>query len=126
MPEYQNTDLGLHDRDGYLEARYLGTYSLERYRKQMELSTRACAEYGRSLLLVDITALQGFSPTTFERLELGTIKASLSRHLDRVAVIGTSKQIERNEFTTTVARNRGLLIEVFLDRGDALRWLLGA
>jgi hypothetical protein len=114
----------VHPRDDYLEARYLGTYSLQGYRRQIELTSRACNQYGKSLLLVDITDLQGYSPTTFERHEIGTIGASLSRHLDRVAMIGTSTQIERDEFATTVARNRGLSIETFLDRDAALRWLL--
>jgi hypothetical protein len=124
MPEYPSSEIRLEDRDAYLEARYVGTYSLERYRRQMELTARACIEYGKSLLLVDITRLVGYRPTTFERHEIGTIGATLSRLLDRVAMIGTSTQIERDEFATTVARNRGLSIETFVDRDAAIQWLL--
>ena len=118
-------EIDLIEREGYLEARYLGAYTLDRYKKQMEFSTRACAERDLSLLLVDISGLEAYRPTTMELHEIGVLGASLSRHLDRVAVLAKMEQIGPDPFETTVARNRGLSIRAFQDRGAALQWLLG-
>jgi hypothetical protein len=126
MPDSPPPDLELHERDGCLEARYLGTYSLERYKSQMERSTRACTEQGIARLLVDITDLVGYAPTTMERHEIGTAGAALSRHLEKVAVVATIEQLGPDTFATTVARNRGLSIQAFPDRDSALRWLIGS
>ena len=111
------------DGDSYLEARYLGSYSLPQYKVQMEISVRACTERKRDLLLVDITSLAGYHPTVMERHEIGILGAQLSRSLSKVAVLGTPEQI-RDSFAATVARNRGLAIQAFVDRAEALRWLL--
>src|SRR5262245_43271111 len=108
----------------HVEARYLGNYSLQRYKAQMELSARACAEGKRDRLLVDITSLDGYRPTVMERHEIGVLAASLSRTLSKVAVLGTPEQI-RDSYAATVARNRGLWVQAFVDRAEALRWLVG-
>ena len=118
------SDLDLQERDGYLEARYLGRYSLERYKSLMERSTKACTERGLPRLLVDISDLQGYAPTMMERHEIGVAGAALSREIERVAVIATLEQVGPHAFATTVARNRGLSVQVFPDRDAALRWLL--
>ncbi|HEX7899886.1 MAG TPA: hypothetical protein VF950_19105 [Planctomycetota bacterium] len=128
-------DLELVDRDGYVEARYLGTYALPRYLDQMARSVRACEERGRTLLLVDITDLQGYRPSTLERHQIGVTGAALSRGLSKVAALTTPEQVERNTdakvkpadsepFATTVARNRGLEIRAFVVRAAAVEWLL--
>ena len=109
---------------GYREARYLGAYALVRYKKQMELSVRACEEKGAKLLLVDIRSLTGFNPTIQERFEFGRYGAEISGKLDRVSVLGTSEQIPPEAFATLVARNRGLKIRAFIDRKAAVEWLL--
>jgi hypothetical protein len=123
VPEDSGTTVEVLERGSYVESRYLGTYSLDRYKTQMELSTRACLDRKVNLLLVDITDLAGFRPTTFERHAIGIHGASVSRSLSKVAVLGTREQIG-DGFSTTVARNRGLAIRAFLDRDEALRWLL--
>jgi hypothetical protein len=118
-------EIELHVHDRYVLARYLGTYALDLYIRQMELSTRACADARMPLLLVDITDLEGFLPTTLERHKIGKAGASLSRLLQKVAVVGTGAQIGPDSFATLVAQNRGLSVRTFLGREDALGWLLG-
>jgi hypothetical protein len=92
----------------------------------MRRSTQACTERDIVRLLVDITELQGYAPTTMERHDIGVTGASLSRNLEKVAVILCPKQNNSDMFSTTVARNRGLSVQAFVDREEALRWLLGA
>ena len=116
-------DLEIVDRDGLVEARYLGTYSLPGYLLQMARSVRACEERRRKLLLVDITALQGFHPTTGERHEIGVAGASMSGGLSKVAALTTPEQAESEPFATPVARDRGLEIRAFVVRAAAVEWL---
>ena len=119
-----NPDVEMVRHKGYWEARYLGAYSIARYKKQMEYSVRACEEKGSTLLLVDIRALTGFSPALQELYELGRYGAEISRKLDRVSVVGTAEQISPDRFASQVAQNRGLRIRAFTDRKAAVEWLL--
>jgi len=110
--------------DGYLETRYLGVYSIELFGKQMEVSARACIDRKLDRLLVDITTLAEYYPTTLERYKIGSLGASVCRGgLAKVAVIGTWEQVGRDQFASTVARNKGLPVSVFLKRDEAIAWL---
>lgn len=117
-------DVEMVRHKGYWEARYLGAYGIARYKKQMELSVRACQEEGSALLLVDIRALTGFAPALQELYELGRYGAEISTKLDRVSVVGTAEQISPDRFASLVAQNRGLRIRSFTDRKAAVGWLL--
>jgi hypothetical protein len=110
--------------DGYLESKFLGIYSIEVFRRQMELAARACIERKHGRLLVDITPLAEYRPTTLERYKIGTAGAAVSRGLAKVAVIGTWEQVGKDQFASTVARNKGLAVSVFLKRAEAIAWLL--
>ena len=123
MPDPQ--DVELIAREGYLEARYLGAYSFERYVRQMDVSVAACGERGHTLLLVDITNLEGYAPTLVERYRIGEHGASISGKLSRVAAFGTPVQIPES-FASLVASNRGLMIRAFTDRAAAVAFLMEA
>jgi hypothetical protein len=120
----QDTLVENHERDGYMESHYLGTYSVARYIKQMDLSVGACIERNLKLLLVDIRGLQDYQPTTTERYQIGMHGASISRGLDKVAALGTPQQITPDQFASVVAQNRGLRIRGFTDPAQAVQWLL--
>ena len=124
MPGADPTDVDLLQHEGYVEARYLGTYSFESYKKRMDVSVRGCLERKHTLLLVDITALIGYPPSVSERHKIGVYGAELSRDLKKVAVVALFEQVGEEPFASVVARNRGLRIRVFLDRAQAVAWLL--
>lgn len=117
-------DVELTEHGEYLEARYLGAYSLGKFKKQMEESIRACPERKKRLLLVDLRGLSGFNPKTFERHQMGALGAELSRGLAKVVIVGTPEQLDPELYAIRVARNRGLTIRGFVDREEAVRWLL--
>lgn len=119
MPE---EEVELLEREGWLEARYLGAFALDRYLKQMEISVRAAEARGLDRLLVDITSLTGWSPTMLERHKIGVFGAELSRKLRKVAVMLPAEYVP-DTHATTVARNRGLNIEAFKEREKAVEWL---
>jgi len=117
-------DVEMVEHLGYWEARYLGSYTMARYKKQMEVSVQACIDKKATLLLVDIRSLAGFTPSTQERYEFGRYGAQISRDLDRVSVLGHADQIDTEQFATMVARNRGLKVRAFTDPKAAVAWLL--
>jgi hypothetical protein len=110
-------------RDGYFEARHAGTYSEAAYKTFVVQSLQSCIDAGRDLLFVDISALSGFHPNPMQRYEMGRLGSQFASQLTRVAVFGTPRQIE-DQFGALVAQNRGLNIRAFVDREEALRWLL--
>jgi hypothetical protein len=119
-------DLEILKHDGYMEARFLGSYSIRCYLSQMERSAEACLAAGLRRLLVDFTDLDGYRPTTADRHKIGVQGAALSRDLSKVAVLMSTRQDDPDRFITRVARNRGLTVQAFVDRAQAVEWLLAA
>ena len=117
-------DVEMIQHDGFVEARYLGEYSFEGYKKRMEVSVRDCLDRKQKLLLVDVTLLKAYHPSLAERHKIGVYGAELSRDLKKVAVVALTEQIGPEPFATMVASNRGLRIRAFLDRAQAVAWLL--
>jgi stage II sporulation SpoAA-like protein len=116
------SEIEVFERRGYVEARYLGAYSLVRFKSQMAESVRACIEKGQTLLLVDIRRMTEFAPPMQERFEIGRYGAEVSKDLSKVAVLGTDQQFEE-KFASLVARNRGLRVQTFTDPAAAIDWL---
>lgn len=121
--EMESPELEIVDREGFLEVRALGTYALDRLKGQLDRAVEACEARRRDRLLFDITALAGYSPPTVERFEIGSHVASLIRRLERFACLALADQIDRQNFTSKVASNRGMPAPVFSDRNEALDWL---
>ena len=106
-----------------MELRFLGAYSFESYARRIILAGQACGDRKAKLLLVDIRELKEFTPTTTDRYELGRTGAKASPPGAKVAMLVTPAQF-RDTFGATVARNFGLAIQAFMDREQALQWLL--
>jgi hypothetical protein len=115
-------DLEIVERKDFLEARYLGSYALDRYKSLMQASVLAAKDRKLTRLLVDIRSMTNFAPSTADRYELGKFGAEISARL-RVALLVTAEQA-KDTFATLVAKNRGLQIETFTDRAAAEKWLL--
>ncbi len=119
-------DLEFLNRDGYLEVRALGTYTLPAMKSQLERAVAECRTRNAGGLLFDITAIQGYQPTTGERHQIGSHIAELIRAMPRFACLANADQIDRENFTARVATNRGTqAAPVFNNRAQALAWILG-
>ena len=86
-------------------------------------------EYARDrkvkLLFVDSTKLIGFaSPGTWDRFWMGVQLAASGHSVVKLALMARPELIDPQHFGVTVARNRGLLADVFTTERDALTWLL--
>ena len=115
-------DIEFTEGKEFLEARFLRTLSLEHHKGQILASVQAARERKLTRLLVDLREMSGYTPSTTDRFEIGNFGAEVSGGF-RVAVVLTTLQA-RDPFPVLVARNRGLEIEAFGDREEALEWLL--
>ena len=115
-------EIEILQQDGFLEVRFLGPFSVERFGKQVEQAVQACKDRNLTLLLLDYTPLTGI-PTTLDRYQISVHGADAARNLHKLAGYATPEQMGE-KFGALVARNRGLNVDVFTDRDEAIRWLL--
>ena len=112
------------DRDGFIEVRALGPYSLGRMIRQLDEAVAGCRSRNADRLLFNILDVQGYRPSTAERYQIGSHIAEIIRSFARFACLATRDQIDRENFTARVASNRGLPAPVFNDRKEAIDWIL--
>ena len=117
-------DLEFLDREGYIEVCARGAYSLTRMKSQLDGAVAGCRKRNADRLLFNILKVQGYSPSTAERFQIGAHIAELIRTFARFACLATREQIDRENFTSRVASNRGQPAPVFNDRKEALAWIL--
>ena len=117
-------DLEFLNREGYLEVRVRGPYSLPRMKSQLDRAAAECLTRKTGRLLLDITLVEGYRPSTAERFQIGSHIATLIRGLTRFACLATTDQIDPENFTARVATNRGRPAPVFNDRDKAIAWVL--
>ncbi|MBI3854631.1 MAG: hypothetical protein HY293_02945 [Planctomycetes bacterium] len=113
----------LEAHEGFLEARFLGAFSVKGFNAQVDKSMAACRERKLKLLLIDTTRLEALL-TMNDRFEIGCHGAQSGAGI-KVSVWAAPEQIDPRRFAMMVAKNRGLNVAVFPDRRDALDWLLG-
>jgi len=84
-----------------------------------------CREQGKDRLLIDTTNWTGHqSPDTLERYTWAQAFAEAARSTVKVAMVVRPEMVDPDKFEVTVARNRGLMGNVFDSEEDALAWLL--
>jgi hypothetical protein len=90
-------------------------------------AVRAVAGFARRAgvrrILVDAVGLTG-EFTRLARYEVNAYAAAMGREMERVAVVMAPAMIDPEKYGVQVARNRGLLMEVFTDGRKARAWLL--
>ena len=76
-------------------------------------------------LLIDTTNWTGHkSPDTMERYNVAQAFAYAARSAVKLAMVVRPEMMDPDKFEVTVARNRGLVGNVFNSEKDALAWLL--
>ena len=114
---------GVHEREGYVEVRLEGDFSLASLPEIFKVLTEASKRVGGDRLLVSFMGVTGRMPTTTERYELGLAASQLPKGL-RIAAAAPPTFIDPERFAAVVARNRGANIEAFDDERAAIAWLL--
>ena len=82
-------------------------------------------EGGIAKLLVDTTGLSGFTPPgTLDRIWMAHQFARTAGSAVKVALVARPELIHPEKIGVMVARNRGMLTDVFSDEDAARAWLL--
>ena len=82
-------------------------------------------EQGIRKLLIDTTGWTGHqSPDTLERYQFAQAFAAAAGSTVRLAMVVRPEMMDPDKFEVTVARNSGLLGNVFDSENEALAWLL--
>jgi hypothetical protein len=115
-------EVEIQERTGYLEVRMFGKFVLERFNQNISRVSTACRELKLGFFLIDVSKMQG-EPTLSERFELSSHAAVAASKL-KVAMLVAPEQLEPRKFGVLVARNRGLTVDAFTSRREALKWLL--
>ncbi len=115
-------DLKIIGHEEFIEVQSSGPYSLARFKDHMMKAVVATKEKRLKYMLLDVRGLEG-TPSTLDRHDLG--RSGVENKVDfKVAALVTPEQAKDN-FASTVARNRGVNVQTFTDRDKALAWLLG-
>lgn len=122
MSDESSGDVEIEAHANYVEARFLGTFELGLFKRQIDTAVRAVRERDLFLLLLDLTRLQA-TLSTLDRYDISSYGARAGAAL-KVSVLAPPELIDSHKFGIMVARNRGLKIDIFTDREKALAWLL--
>ena len=110
--------------DGYALVSLRGAFSNQDTLELQPRINRFCVEHNVWKVLVDVTGVQG-EITVLRRYQVGAGLAQAANRNTRVAILATRAQKLDDAFFESVVRNRGLEWRIFVDRAEALGWLIG-
>jgi hypothetical protein len=109
----------------YASFRPVGKVSFEEGAAACVEAIRVAGEQGITRLLINLTGLTGLGPiSTLDRFWLAKQCASTAKPGFKLAVVADPDTIDPQHFGVIVARNRGLLANVFITEEEAQVWLL--
>ena len=107
-------------------SRLTGHMSLDQAAQMVIAAIALAREKGIGKLLVVASDLTGFGPpSVLSRLIFVKEWASAAGGAVCVALVARPEMIDREKFGVTVARNRGLIGDVFVSEDEAMAWLQG-
>jgi hypothetical protein len=111
--------------EGYAAFRPVGTVTIPQGIEILGKAVAFARENKLHNLLLDTRGLTGFDPPEiFERYRLAERLASEGKSAVKVVVVARPEMIHPEKFGMIVARNRGLLANVFATEAESLAWLL--
>jgi hypothetical protein len=114
----------LEVRDGYLYARLVAGFEItpDRMNRLWKEIGEACALHGMRRVLTEGT-VSGRRMTTMDSFENAAAAARLAPGLAMACFVQGHVPDQQTEFFKIAAMNRGVRVEFFSNRDEALRWL---
>ena len=110
---------------GYASFRPVANVSLEEGAAACVEAIRLAGVQGITRLLINFTRVTGLEPiSTLDRFWLAKQCASAAKPGFKLAVVANPNMIDQQHFGVMVARNQGLLVNVFATEEEAQVWLL--
>ena len=119
-----DSEATLELREGYLYARLVPGFEItpERMSRLWQSIGEACVRHGMRRVLTEGTVV-GRRMTTMDSFENAAVAARLVPGLAMACFVQGHIHDEQTEFFKIAAMNRGVRIEFFNNRDEALRWL---
>jgi hypothetical protein len=117
-----NFQLQIEQMSGYLAAKFTGVGAPGEAGQLIESIAEHCKRTNNDKLIIDSTGFE-VKLSTADRFLLGERLGIFARHKIKVAFVSKPEQIEPRKFAVMVARNRGVIVEVFTDLQAAEEWL---
>jgi predicted membrane GTPase involved in stress response len=115
--------LETNEKEGYLEAKLSGNFSLHELSKCVQQTITECQQKEIQHLLADFTGLQA-DFTFWDRIQMGKVALAYVRTHIKVATLVTPEMLDQGRIGELFAKNRGVKILVTTDRKQASEWLL--
>ena len=120
-----NVAENFHIEEGYASFRPAGNASFDESAAACVEAIRVAGEQGITRLLINLTRLTELGPiSTLDRFWLAKQCASTAKPGFKLAVVANPDMIDQQHFGVMVARNQGLLVNVFATEEEAQVWLL--
>jgi hypothetical protein len=111
-------------RDGVCEFRPRGECTLPEFVEMVSEALARCRNEGTTRVLIDGTSLTGVPiPTLVDRFLMVEEWAQVAEGMVVGALVIEPKYIHPQKFGVTVARDHGLIIDVYATEAEAMRWL---
>jgi hypothetical protein len=115
--------IDLEDAGEYLAANVSGKYSLDGMLLLIDRIAEESTRLNQARVLVDVSRMTGDAPLSDRYVYAARAAERLLKITKCAACAGVGQQVV--PFTSIVAKNRGLQLEVFFDRAEAVQWLRG-
>jgi hypothetical protein len=116
-------DINYYEKENYLYFKFRGKLIFDEKNLEDPTLPKAIQKYNCSKILLDITDLDA-PMKTVDRYEIGEYFAHLSQSPTNVKTAVLKPTSHTEDFTEIVAQNRGALFEFFIDKKEAIDWLL--
>ena len=119
-----DSEITLEVREGYLYARLVPGFEItpERMNRVWTAVGDACVRHGMRRVLTEGT-VSGRRMSTMDSFENAAVAARLVPGLAMACFVQGHVPDEQTEFFKIAAMNRGVRVEFFSNRDEALRWL---
>src|SRR5512140_2116980 len=102
------------DQGEYLQAEFLGDFSVEAGKQCIDAMTKASRETQKSKVLLDCRQIRGEMPIG-ERFEVAAYAATTRTAIAKLALLNRPEVVLADNFVENVAVNRGANVKVFTD-----------
>ena len=115
-------DIHIESKEGYLHVEVFGVFDCTKAKEFVRQILNACHQHAVWKIFVDIRNIKGPIPT-MSRFELAEFLASEQTVPVRMAVLESQVQVPNDRFFENVAVNRGAIVKVSTELGEAFEWL---
>jgi len=115
-------NMSLDDSGEYIKIDLSGYLSLEALQEKSTELLEYCLQNDKRKIFVDATNQNGML-SVLERFKMGTYLEQMWKKKIKIAVLVNESSLQEHMFFENVARNRGLMISMFIDEIKALDWL---